>query len=68
MMAETSSSAATISRWACVPVPAISSPVSSVRGSELEMRQRLDGEVTAERWTRLDRVLAREAGAADGGH
>jgi hypothetical protein len=31
MMAETSSSAATISRWACVPVPAISSPVSSVR-------------------------------------
>ena len=34
--------------------------------SELEMRQRLEGEVTAERWTRLDRVLAREAGAADG--
>jgi len=34
--------------------------------SELEVRQRLEGEVTAERWTRLDRVLAREAGAADG--
>ena len=34
--------------------------------SELETRQRLEGEVTAERWTRLDRVLAREAGAADG--
>ncbi|WFT96981.1 DUF3363 domain-containing protein [Bradyrhizobium barranii] len=34
--------------------------------SELEIRQKLDREVTAERWTRLDRVLAREAGAADG--
>jgi type IV secretory pathway VirD2 relaxase len=34
--------------------------------SELETRQRLGEEVTAERWTRLDRVLAREAGAADG--
>ena len=34
--------------------------------SELETRQRLEGELTAERWTRLDRVLAREAGAADG--
>jgi hypothetical protein len=34
--------------------------------SELETRQRLEEEVTAERWTRLDRVLAREAGAADG--
>ncbi|EIG61290.1 VirD2 family relaxase/mobilization nuclease [Bradyrhizobium sp. WSM1253] len=34
--------------------------------SELEIRQNLDREVTAERWTRLDRVLAREAGAADG--
>jgi type IV secretory pathway VirD2 relaxase len=34
--------------------------------SELETRQTLEGEVTAERWTRLDRVLAREAGAVDG--
>lgn len=34
--------------------------------SELEIRQNLDREVTAERWTRLDRVLARDAGAADG--
>src|ERR1700682_2917934 len=34
--------------------------------SELETRQRLEGGVTAERWTRLDRVLARAAGAADG--
>src|SRR5215468_10435132 len=34
--------------------------------SELEIRERLEAEVTAERWTRLDRVLAREAGAANG--
>jgi type IV secretory pathway VirD2 relaxase len=34
--------------------------------SELEIRRGLETEVTAERWTRLDRVLAREAGAADG--
>ncbi|MFC7695396.1 relaxase/mobilization nuclease domain-containing protein [Bradyrhizobium sp. GCM10028915] len=34
--------------------------------SELEIRRNLDREVTAERWTRLDRVLARETGAADG--
>jgi type IV secretory pathway VirD2 relaxase len=34
--------------------------------SELEMRQGLEAETTAERWTRMDRVLAREAGAADG--
>ncbi|MET4349547.1 DUF3363 domain-containing protein [Bradyrhizobium sp. RT9a] len=34
--------------------------------SELEIRQVLETEVTAERWTRLDRTLAREAGAADG--
>ena len=34
--------------------------------SELEVRQGLEAEVTAERWTRLDRVLAREAGRADG--
>ncbi|WP_024512004.1 DUF3363 domain-containing protein [Bradyrhizobium sp. ARR65] len=34
--------------------------------SELEIRQNLEAEVTAERWTRLDRALAREAGAADG--
>ncbi|OSI68538.1 relaxase/mobilization nuclease domain-containing protein [Bradyrhizobium canariense] len=34
--------------------------------SELEIRQRLEAEVSADRWTRLDRVLAREAGAADG--
>jgi type IV secretory pathway VirD2 relaxase len=34
--------------------------------SELEVRRGLEAEVTAERWTRLDRVLAREAGAADG--
>ena len=34
--------------------------------SELEARQGLEAETTAERWTRIDRVLAREAGAADG--
>jgi type IV secretory pathway VirD2 relaxase len=34
--------------------------------SELEIRQSLEAEVTAERWTRLDRLLVREAGAADG--
>jgi hypothetical protein len=34
--------------------------------SELEARQRLEGEVMAERWTRLDRALAREAGRAEG--
>ncbi|OSJ13579.1 type VI secretion protein [Bradyrhizobium canariense] len=34
--------------------------------SELEIRHALEAEVTAERWTRLDRALAREAGAADG--
>ena len=34
--------------------------------SELEVRRGLEAEVTTERWTRLDRVLAREAGAADG--
>jgi type IV secretory pathway VirD2 relaxase len=34
--------------------------------SELETRQGLEAETTAEHWTRIDRVLAREAGAADG--
>lgn len=34
--------------------------------SELEVRNGLEAEATAERWTRIDRVLAREAGAADG--
>jgi len=34
--------------------------------SELETRQGLEAETTAERWTRIDRVLAREAGPADG--
>ena len=34
--------------------------------SELETRQGLEAETTAERWTWIDRVLAREAGAADG--
>ncbi len=34
--------------------------------SELEVRRVLEAEVTAERWTRLDRVLAREAGRAEG--
>ena len=34
--------------------------------SELETRQGLEAEATAERWTRIDRLLAREAGAADG--
>lgn len=34
--------------------------------SELEVRSSLEAETTAERWTRIDRVLAREAGAADG--
>jgi type IV secretory pathway VirD2 relaxase len=34
--------------------------------SELEVRNGLEAEATAERWTRIDRVLAREAGAAGG--
>lgn len=34
--------------------------------SELEVRRGLEAEVTAERWTRLDRVLAREAGRTEG--
>jgi type IV secretory pathway VirD2 relaxase len=34
--------------------------------SELEIRQRLEAEVTAERWTKLDEALSREADAADG--
>ncbi|OAF16923.1 relaxase/mobilization nuclease domain-containing protein [Bradyrhizobium neotropicale] len=34
--------------------------------SELEIQRDLEAEVTAERWTRLDRALAREAGRADG--
>ena len=34
--------------------------------SELEVRRGLEAEVTSERWTRLDRVLAREAGRAEG--
>lgn len=34
--------------------------------SELEVRRGLEAEVSAERWTRLDRVLAREAGRAEG--
>ncbi len=34
--------------------------------SELEIRKGLEAETTAERWTRLDRVLARQAGGADG--
>ena len=34
--------------------------------SELEVRRNLETEVTAERWTRLDRALAREAGGAEG--
>ena len=34
--------------------------------SELEVRRGLEAEVTAERWTRLDRVLTREAGRAEG--
>lgn len=34
--------------------------------SELEIRQSLEADTTAERWTRLDRTLAREAGTADG--
>jgi type IV secretory pathway VirD2 relaxase len=34
--------------------------------SELEVRHSLEAEVTAERWTKLDRVLAREAGRAEG--
>jgi type IV secretory pathway VirD2 relaxase len=34
--------------------------------SELEARRSLEAEVAAERWTRLDRVLARGAGRADG--
>ncbi len=36
------------------------------RRSELEVRRGLEAEVTAERWTRLDRSLAREAGRAEG--
>ena len=34
--------------------------------SELEVRRGLEAEVTAERWTRLDRVLSREAGRTEG--
>ena len=34
--------------------------------TELEIRQRLETDMTAERWTRIDRVLVRQAGAADG--
>ena len=34
--------------------------------SELEVRRGLEAEVNAERWTRLDRSLAREAGRAEG--
>jgi type IV secretory pathway VirD2 relaxase len=34
--------------------------------SELEVRRGLEAEVTAERWTKLDRALAREAGRAEG--
>lgn len=34
--------------------------------SELETRQSLEADTTAERWTTLDRTLAREAGTADG--
>jgi type IV secretory pathway VirD2 relaxase len=34
--------------------------------SELEVRRGLEADVTAERWTRLDRALAREAGRAEG--
>ncbi|MGY3463044.1 type IV secretory pathway VirD2 relaxase [Bradyrhizobium sp. LM3.4] len=34
--------------------------------SELQIREGLEAEVTAERWTRLDRVLSRQAGLADG--
>jgi hypothetical protein len=34
--------------------------------SELEIRKGLETDMAAERWTRLDRVLDRQAGAADG--
>jgi type IV secretory pathway VirD2 relaxase len=34
--------------------------------SEVDVRRGLGAEVTAERWTRLDRVLVREAGRAEG--
>jgi type IV secretory pathway VirD2 relaxase len=34
--------------------------------SERQVQRGLEAEVTAERWTRLDRVLAREAGRAEG--
>ena len=34
--------------------------------SELEIRKGLEADVVAEHWTRLDRVLARQSGAADG--
>jgi type IV secretory pathway VirD2 relaxase len=34
--------------------------------TELEVRRGLEAEVTAERWTRLDRALAREAARAEG--
>ena len=34
--------------------------------SELEIRRGLEAESTAERWTRVDRLLAREAGATEG--
>src|SRR6201996_8052353 len=35
--------------------------------SELEVRNGLEAEATAERWTRIDRSLAREAGRTEGG-
>lgn len=34
--------------------------------SELEVRRGLESEVSAERWTKLDRVLSREAGRTEG--
>jgi type IV secretory pathway VirD2 relaxase len=34
--------------------------------SELEIRRSLEAEVTAKRWTRLDRLLAQEAGKPEG--
>lgn len=34
--------------------------------SELDVRRGVEAEVTAERWTKLDRVLARQAGRAEG--
>ena len=38
---------------------------AEVKLAELEVRRSLEAEVSAERWTRLDRLLAREASAAD---